>query len=98
MIYLVDYDLVAIGANYEALYNVLRAPTGWHQLLESSWLLYSTDSIEVWSERIRRVISPKDKFMIVDITNAVTTESFGGWLPQPTWEWLNKAKTAIRGH
>ena len=85
MIILVSYDLKVPGRDYSRLYDVLRTADNWWHFLESTWVLSTRDTVQVWSNRIQGVIDPNDRFIVVDITD----KPRNGWLPKNAWEWLN---------
>lgn len=83
--YLISYDLRAPGRNYDDLYEVLKsAPSWWHHL-ESTWVIYTNESIDSWQQKIKKVIDNNDYFIIIHIDDAEKN----GWLPQKAWDWLN---------
>ena len=84
MILLVSYDLKVPGRDYTKLYETLKTASGWWHHLESTWILSTSDSVQVWHSRIKRAMDPNDSFLIVDITK----RERNGWLPQKAWDWL----------
>jgi hypothetical protein len=84
MTLLVSYDLKIPGKDYEQLYSVLKSAPGWWHYLESTWILSTNESVQVWADRIRGAMDTNDNFIVVDITG----RSRQGWLPKKAWEWL----------
>jgi hypothetical protein len=89
MIYLVSYDLKIPGRNYEQLYNVLKSSPKWWHYLDSTWILRTSESMDIWVDRIRAVIDANDHFLIVNITR----QPRNGWLPQSAWDWIRTEET-----
>jgi hypothetical protein len=86
MILLVSYDLKAPGRDYESLYEVLKSASSWWHYLESTWLLYTSESVKNWADRIKGAIDENDNFIVVDITKRERQ----GWLEKEAWDWISK--------
>jgi len=86
MIYLITYDLKKPGKDYTSLHNTIKtAPKWWHHL-DSTWLIQTNETVEYWSDKIRRITDSNDNFLIVDITR----QKRQGWLPKKAWEWIRE--------
>lgn len=86
MIYLITYDLKKPGRDYNTLYDTIKTAPSWWHYLESTWIIYTKESVNVWSDKIRKVIDKNDLFLIVDITK----QPRQGWLKQKAWEWIRE--------
>ena len=86
MILLINYDLKKPGQDYTALYNAIKGAPSWWHYLESTWIIRTNETPQVWSERLRRVMDINDHILVVDITSRPRW----GWLPQKAWEWLRE--------
>ena len=86
MILLVSYDLKTPNKNYEDLYATLKTADSWWHYLESTWLLYTTSSVDDWQKKIKNIIDDNDNFIVVDITGCTRN----GWLPKKAWEWIRR--------
>lgn len=85
MILLITYDLKKPGQNYDAIEKVLKsAPTWWHYL-DSTWIIQTSESVDVWSDKLRAVMDQNDYVLVVDISK----QPRQGWLPQKAWNWIN---------
>jgi hypothetical protein len=82
-VYNVSYDLNKAGKDYSGLHNELKKTYEWYHLLDSTWLLHTSESAnQIW-ERLKSHIDQDDNIMIAQITAHVS-----GWLPKNAWEWL----------
>ena len=86
MLLLVSYDLKIPGRDYNKLYETLKSASAWWHYLESTWILYTNESVAIWGDRIRATIDTNDNFIVVDITGKAPN----GWLPQKAWEWITE--------
>ena len=84
MIYLISYDLKTPNANYDALYDRLKSASSWWHYLDSTWLIYTTESLDTWRQKVQDAIGTDDLFIIIDITK----QQRNGWLPKKAWEWI----------
>ena len=83
---LVTYNLKNAGKDYSGFYNVLRDATLWWHYIDSTWLLKTSDS----PSDLRGKLKPHmdeiaDSLLIIEVN-----DSYGGWLPQKAWDWINK--------
>ena len=82
---LVTYDLNKPGQNYDGLYDLLKSANSWWHHLDSTWILYTRLSPEIWSQKIRSVIDSGDHFLIIEVRS-----NYQGWLPKKAWDWLRE--------
>lgn len=66
--YLISYDLLKPGQNYEALLNALRQAGG-HQVLYSAWVLRTTWSAVQLRDLIRRYTDQDDRVLVTELKN-----------------------------
>lgn len=84
MILLITYDLKKPGKDYITLHNTIKtAPNWWHHL-ESTWIIQTNESVDIWNGRLTKVIDQNDRLLIVDITR----QSRQGWLTKDAWDWI----------
>jgi hypothetical protein len=85
MVLLISYDLKVPGKNYTELYSTIKnnCRAWWHHL-DSTWIVQTSENVNIWTERLRLVMDSNDFFIIIDITRAPRN----GWLPQSAWEWI----------
>lgn len=91
MLVLVSYDLKQPGRDYSAVYDLLKTVPA-IRILESLWVLRTSQSVQTWSDRIKSVVDDNDRFFVVDITNDTTA----GWLAQSSWDWISQNQAALR--
>lgn len=84
--YLISYDLKVPGKDYDALYKVLKSASSWWHYLDSTWLIYTNDSVDTWQNRIKTSIDNNDYFIIVHFDS----QSYSGWLPKDAWNWITQ--------
>jgi hypothetical protein len=84
MILLVTYDLKKTGKDYTSLYNILKTAPNWWHFMDSTWILQTIESVEVWNNKIKTVIDQNDLVLIVDITKRPRQ----GWLTKEAWDWI----------
>ena len=81
---LITYDLKVPGRDYKSLYEAIKGASGWWHYLESTWVVSTQESQQVWVDRLNGLIDNNDRLLVVDITG----RSGNGWLPQDAWQWL----------
>ena len=86
MVYSVSYDLRKPGRNYDELYKVIKSAPSYCHPLESLWFIRTNETVQTWSDRLRKQIDENDLLFVVDITG----QAYSGWLPQSAWEWLKQ--------
>jgi hypothetical protein len=58
----------------------------------SNWIIYTSESINTWQDRIRAVVADEDYFFMCEITNVMET---AGWMKKWVWDWLRKDRATI---
>ena len=86
MIYSISYDLSKPGRNYDDLYETIKSAPGWIRVMDSYWFINTTESVNVWSDRLRQAIDQNDSLFVVDISG----QNRQGWVNKQVWEWLKK--------
>ena len=66
---------------------VLDQATDWIRYAPNCWLMWTENSPEIWSQRIRKVLTDKEQFFICEVT-----ANREGWLYPETWGWINKKR------
>ena len=89
MMLLVTYSLKVPGRDYGKLYETLKSSRHWCHYLESTWLIVTDESVEVWRDKLIAVMDENDRLLVADITNSQLT----GLLPRKAWDWLNRSKS-----
>lgn len=84
MILLITYDLKKPGKDYTALHNVIKTAPKWWHYLESTWIIQTYESVDIWNSRLTKVLDQNDHLLIIDITKSPRQ----GWLPKEAWDWI----------
>ncbi|MCF7519836.1 hypothetical protein [Pseudoalteromonas sp. L21] len=84
-VYCVSYDLNRAGQNYNALYEEIKASSGWCHPLDSTWLISSSETADQLSDRLRKHLDNNDDLLVIKVTRG-----YAGWLPKNIWEWIDK--------
>ena len=83
-VYNVSYDLNKTGKDYTGLHAELKNTYEWNHLLDSTWLLYTSETADQIWQRLSPHIDKDDLILIAQIVN-----NKQGWLNEATWKWLN---------
>ncbi|GAA4168017.1 SinR family protein [Sphingobacterium ginsenosidimutans] len=84
-VYVVSYDLNKSGQDYEGLYGELKkSPAYWHYL-DSTWLIYTSESANELYDRIGGHIDRNDLALVIEVRR-----NYQGWLPEKAWEWIRQ--------
>jgi len=83
-VYNVSYDLNKTGKDYAGLHGELKNTYEWYHLLESTWVLYTSETAQQIWERLKPHIDDDDNILIAQITS-----NNSGWLPKVAWPWLS---------
>ena len=61
----------------------------WLRYAPNCWIVWTSRDTQVWYRRLKPLLGEADNMLIckLDITERQ------GWLPQSTWEWINKNRT-----
>lgn len=87
-IFCVSYDLNKSGHNYTKLYEELKISPGYWHYLDSTWLIFTTETANQLSERIRKNLDDNNHFLVIKVVR-----HYAGWLPTKAWEWIDQQIT-----
>ncbi|MCC5641279.1 hypothetical protein LC593_36890 [Nostoc sp. CHAB 5844] len=87
-VYCVSYDLNKTGQNYSALYEELKKSPSWWHHLDSTWLIYTSETAEQLSARLLKHIDTNDRLLVIKVVQA-----YQGWLTEEAWKWINEHVT-----
>ncbi len=85
MVYLVSYDLGQPNRNYEALTKKIQSYGTRAKVLESLWLIKTTDTASAVMEHLKGAIDKDDKLVVIEIKRHWSTLH----LPQEVIDWMN---------
>lgn len=84
-VYCVSYDLNTPGQEYNDLNEELKNSQSWWHFLTSTWLIYTSESSQQLSDRLRAHLDDNDNLMVIRVT-----ANYAGWLPEEAWEWMRE--------
>lgn len=84
-VYLVSYDLNKSGQDYDGLYKEIKSSPSWCHPVDSTWLIYTDESINTLNSRIGRHIDQNDNVLLIEVK-----ANYEGWLPKVVWDWIRK--------
>lgn len=87
-VYVVSYDLNKSGQDYDGLYKELKSSSSWCRPVDSTWLIYTSESADQLYERISNHIDKNDYAIVIQVRR-----DYQGWLPEEVWEWIRKFVT-----
>lgn len=84
--YVINYDLITPGKNYEELYKAIKSYGIWAHPLESCWLICTSSTSEEVYKKLSVYLDSNDKILIIK------SGIVGMWkgLPQVITDWLKK--------
>jgi hypothetical protein len=83
-VYNISYDLNKKGKDYTGLHEELKKSFEWYHLLDSTWLINTSESADqVWT-RLNSHVDTDDGILIIQVVR-----KYNGWLPKLAWDWLN---------
>lgn len=62
--YIISYDLMAPGKNYEALYNAIKSYGTWGKITESCWIVVSAFSAAVIRDQLSMYMDRNDRLFV----------------------------------
>ena len=89
-VYLISYDLVAPGRDYTRLFEAIKGYGTWCHVLESTWLVSTTQSAAQIRDHLRQFIDSNDRLFVARLSG----ESAWHNLSDERAEWLKKQLTA----
>lgn len=87
-VYCVSYDLNKLGQRYAKVYEELKKSPKWIHLLDSTWLIATSESAQQLSDRILKHTDENDRFLVIKVTR-----EYQGYLSQDQWDWINQNVT-----
>jgi hypothetical protein len=72
--------------NRADLEGILDKALSWYRYAPNNYVLYTTNSAEVWYRRLRPHIADGDSMFIC----ALDTHNHQGWMSKNFWEWLEQ--------
>lgn len=84
-VYVVSYDLNKSGQDYEGLYGELKKSRAYWHYLDSTWLIYTSESAKDLYDRIGEHIDKNDSALVIEVSR-----NYQGWLPKKAWEWIRQ--------
>jgi hypothetical protein len=88
-IYQISYDLHKEGQNYDGLIEEIKKSPGYIKILQSSWLIATTENAYQLCNRLRTKLDDNDSIFV----SRVDTDC-AGWLPQSVWDWIKESRKA----
>lgn len=85
-VFSVSYDLNKSGQNYESLWAELRKSSGYSHIMDSTWLVSTSETAEQLSARLRQWIDKNDTLFV----SKVNAGQYAGWLTQDQWDWIKQ--------
>lgn len=83
-VYNVSYDLNKPRQNYDDLIKEIESSPGACHVLESTWMVKTSETAEQLSNRLRAHLDENDNLLVIE-----TVDNKQGWLPQDTWDCIN---------
>ncbi len=84
-VYCVSYDLNTPGQKYNDLHEELKSSPSWWHYLTSTWLIYTNESSQQLSDRLRAHLDDNDNLMVIRVT-----ADYAGLLPEEAWKWMRE--------
>ena len=85
--YLITYDLLEPGRDYNALYSRIESYDTWAAITESTWAVNTTQSAVAVRDNLASVMDSNDKLFVVNLGNKVGESAWQG-MPNVVTEWL----------
>jgi len=84
--YLITYDLMAPGRNYNDLYAAIKGLGDAQHPLESMWVLKSEiQDVNAISQTLLREMDQNDRLFVIEVDSRYAHQ---GWLAKSFWEWF----------
>ncbi|MCU1420870.1 MAG: hypothetical protein JWN36_521 [Microbacteriaceae bacterium] len=84
-LYLINYDLISPGQDYESVIAYIKSLGGYAEILRSTWAVTSSKTALQIVNEMSAISDKNDKFYVVDITSKPA--AFVN-LPQNIVDWL----------
>jgi hypothetical protein len=92
MVYLVQYDLIRLEKDYDAIISEIQKSPDWAKLLKSAWAVKTNESVDKLYERLAAKTDGNDRLVIFQLQ-----KDFAWWaknLPQKVIDWIKAARQA----
>ncbi|WP_419877682.1 CRISPR-associated protein Cas2 [Brevibacillus centrosporus] len=85
-VYLISYDLDKPGQNYSKVHEAIKSYGSWAKVLESTWLIETTQTAGQVRDNILRSMDENDKLFVL------RAGSEAGWynLPEDVSRWIKE--------
>lgn len=83
--YIISYDLKSPQADYEGMQGAIERQGQALRILESTWILDSSNDEDAISTALRNVIHEGDRFIVVHMD----ANRRQGWLARSMWDWMH---------
>ena len=83
---LISYDLNNPGQKYEKVIEAIKSLGDWIHILQSTWIVSTSLTSDAVRDKVKAQADDNDLILVVSITG----DSYSGWLPQKSWDWLKK--------
>lgn len=84
--YIVSYDLKVPGRDYTSLYDAIKSYGEWQHPLESTWILFTSDTADQISSKLRAEGNMDNRDLL--FVCALKIEDRQGWLDKDVWNWI----------
>jgi len=84
-VFVVSYDLNKPGQDYKGLFDELKRSPNWWHYLDSTWLIYTTESVQKVFDRLAPHVDKNDRILIIRAMN-----DYQGWLSEEAWQWIRQ--------
>jgi hypothetical protein len=84
--YVISYDLKIPGRDYTSLYDAIKSYDDWQHPLESTWILYTTESANEISAKLRSDGKMDNSDLL--FVCALDINDRQGWLDKSVWNWI----------
>lgn len=73
----INYDLIALGRNYQPVYDYIKGLSGsYAKPLESMWLALTNKTSETVRDELMALVDRNDKILVIDVTRDSWASSF----------------------
>lgn len=84
--YVISYDLRIPGRDYTSLYETIKSYGEWQHPLESTWIVYTSESANEISEKLRSEGKMDNSDLL--FVCALDIKDRQGWLDKSVWIWI----------
>lgn len=84
--YLISYDLMAPAKDYPKLISAIKDYGTYAKVLESCWVIKSSDTAKTITDNLKNYIDANDKLFVAKLDNVAAWYN----LPKEVSEWLKK--------